>query len=196
MKKQLLLSSFSLVALLFCGCDKIEPANNKPANNRNNNEPINDIYLDKPNNTNLEYWITQKVNGEDLVNSGCTYLPGWFGAEEYLDSRYDAEISEGIAVAPLVHVTYLLTGYPDTLDETAVTHIEITDPDVNVYGLTFNSTYEDITTSMNGIADSFPTESVFDECYCSFVIKNCTFSFLEGKIIIDVPVTNEQGIVY
>ena len=33
-------------------------------------------------------------------------------------------------------------------------------------------------------------------CYLQFEIKNCTFSFKTKKIIIDVPVTNNSGIVY
>lgn len=53
-------------------------------------------YLDRPDNTNLTYWITQKVNENDFDD--CTYLPGWFGANEYLDGRYAAIEEEGSVV--------------------------------------------------------------------------------------------------
>ena len=43
------------------------------------NKKDSDIYLDRPEDTNLEFWITQKVSFEDLDNKGCTYLPGWDG---------------------------------------------------------------------------------------------------------------------
>ena len=68
-------------------------------------------YLERPIDTNLEFWITQKVTFDEFKDKGCTFLPGWFGADEYLDSRYQADISTGIVRAPEIHVTYLVTGY-------------------------------------------------------------------------------------
>ena len=160
------------------------------------NKKDEDIYLDRPEDTNLEFWITQRVTFEDFENKGCTYLPGWFGADEYLDSRYVADTSEGMAVAPEVHVTYLVTGYPDTLDDKAVTHIEITDPSIMVYGLTINSTDAEISNRMSEITNSFSYVTTVYERYLSYNIKNCSFSFMSEKIVIDVPVTNNSGIVY
>lgn len=161
------------------------------------NTKDSDIYLDRPEDTNLEFWITQKVSIEDLGNKGCTYLPGWMGADEYLDSRYTADTSGDMAVAPDIHVTYLVTGYPDTLDDRAITHIEITDPSIMVYGLTLNSTDNEIIHRLTDNANSFSyVTAVDDECYLQFKIKNCTFSFEPKKIIIDAPVTNNSGIVY
>ena len=160
------------------------------------NKKDSDIYLDRPEDTNLEFWITQKVSFEDLDNKGCTYLPGWMGAGEYLDSRYVADTSGEMAVAPDIHVTYLVTGYPDLLDDNAITHIDITDPSITVYGLTINSTDNDIINRITGMTDSFSYVTTADECYLKFTINNCSFSFMSNKIIIDVPVTNNSGIVY
>lgn len=154
------------------------------------------IYLDRPEDTNLEFWITQKVSSEDLDNKGCTYLPGWMGASEYLDSRYVADTSEGMAKAPKIHVTYLITGYPDTLDGKAITHIDITDPSITVYGLTLNSTEKDIMNRITGMTDSYSYVTTENKCYLRFTIKNCSFSFMSNKIIIDAPVTNKNGVVY
>ena len=160
------------------------------------NKKDSDIYLDRPEDTNLEFWITQKVSFEDLDSKGCTYLPGWMGADEYLDSRYTADTSGDMAVAPGIHVTYLVTGYPDTLDDRTITHIEITDPSITVYGLTLNSTDNEIINRVTDKTNSFSYVTTVDECYLQFKIKNCTFSFKTKKIIIDVPVTNNSGIVY
>ena len=55
----------------------------------------NSKYLDRPEDTNLEFWITQKVEWKDFEEKGCTFLPGWFGADEYLDSRYQAVEEDG-----------------------------------------------------------------------------------------------------
>ena len=130
-----------------------------------------DIYLNRPKDTNLEFWITQRVTFNDLEDKGCTYLPGWMGADEYLDSRYEADTSGEMAVAPEIHVTYLVSGYPDTIDDRAITHIEITDPTITVYGLTINSTDNEITNRVASIADSFSYVTAVDECYLRFMIK-------------------------
>ena len=160
------------------------------------NKTESDIYLSKPKDTNLEFWITERVTYKDFENKGCTYLPGWMGAEEYLDSRYTAETSEGMAVAPDIHVTYLLTGYPDLLDETAVTHIEITDPTITVYGLTFESSERETSERLHKISNKSAYITTVDECYDAYQIKNCWFHFMSDRIIIDVPTTNKDGIVY
>ena len=160
------------------------------------NNASDPLYLRKPKDTNLEFWITERATSKDLEDKGCTYLPGWMGAEEYLDSRYTADTSEPMAKAPDIHVTYLLTGYPDTLDDPAITHIEITDPSITVYGLTMESTDNQITSRLNELATSFSYITTTEECYLSVKIQNCSFSFMREKIVIDVPVTNNSGIVY
>ena len=154
------------------------------------------LYLKKPKDTNLEFWITERVTSKDLEDKGCTYLPGWMGAEEYLDSRYTADTSESMAKAPDIHVTYLLTGYPDTLDDPAITHIEITDPSITVYGLTINSSEHEVSSRLHDLANSLSYVTTTDECYLCITIKKCSFSFMREKIVIDVPVTNNSGIVY
>ena len=155
-----------------------------------------DIYLDRPEDTNLEFWITQRVTFEDFEEKGCTYLPGWFGADEYLDSRYIADTSGDMAVAPEIHVKYLVTGYPDTLDDRAITRIEITDPSITVYGLTISSTDNEIKNRIDNLTNSFSYVMAADECYLNFTINNCSFSFMSKKIIINVPVTNNTGVIY
>lgn len=172
----------TLLALLFGACSS--------------NKKDDTFYLDRPDDTNLEFWITQRVSFEDLEEKGCTYLPGWMGADQYLDSRYEADTSGEMVVTPEIHVTYLITGYPDTLDDRAVTRIEITDPSITVYGLTINSKDAEISKRMAGLADSFSYVTTVNECYLSVTIKKCSFSFMKEKIVINVPVTNNSGVIY
>ena len=157
------------------------------------------LFLEKPSDTNLNYWITERVAGQYLLDNGCTFLPGWFGAEEYLDSKYEPIQEEGrMVAAPDIHVTYLITGYPDTLDERAITRISITDPTVTVYGLTMNSSSKDIANRMKQVGgkklDS--GEATDDSKNYSYLIGNCTFVFSNVSIYISVPVTNKYNIVY
>ena len=51
------------------------------------------FYLKKPADTNLDFWITERAEHQEFEEKGCTLLPGWFGAAEYLDHRYVAEES-------------------------------------------------------------------------------------------------------
>ena len=182
MKKIKSFIPIALFAILLNGCSS--------------NTQDSDIYLKRPKDTNLEFWITQRVTLKELEDKGCTYLPGWMGADEYLDSRYVADTSGEMAVAPNTHVTYLVSGYPDTLDDKAITRIEITDPRITVYGLTLDSTDNAIISRMEKIADSFSYITTTSECYLSVGIKNCSFSFMSEKIVISVPVTNNSSVQY
>ncbi len=132
----------------------------------------------------LAFWITQRVTGEDFKD--CTYLPGWFGASGYLDSRYQAVDGE----APEVHVTYVISGYPDCADDLAVTQIDITDPNIVVYGLTMNSSEEEITSTMCELGFSKTDDQT------RWKKNNCYFKFSEKSIFIVAPSTNNSGIVY
>ena len=101
-----------------------------------------------------------------------------------------------MAVAPAVHVTYLLSGYPDTKDEWAVTRIHITDPEITVYGLTMNSTNTEIEGRMANMTDKFHYSEVNDVLHISFNVGKCVFDFSSTDIDIAVPPTNKQGIIY
>lgn len=147
-------------------------------------------FLKRPDDTNLEFWITESWSSEDFKNKGCTYLPGWFGAEEYLGSAYELiEDEEGHKEVPDIHVKYLRSGYPDARDSWKVTHIEITDPTIVVYGLSMNSSKEEVKNRMK--------ELKFKENdYGAFIKNNCTFTFSNEYIVINAPSTNRFHIVY
>ena len=154
------------------------------------------FYLKKPADTNLEFWVTERVESQEFKEKGCTLLPGWFGAEEYLDHRYVADTSGDMAVAPAVHVTYLSSGYPDAEDKRAITRIHITDPEITIYGLTMNSTNTEIEDRMADMTDEFHYSEVDDVLHISFNVGKCVFDFSSSEINIAVPTTNKQGIIY
>ncbi len=147
-------------------------------------------FLKRPDDTNLEFWITESCSSEDFRNKGCTYLPGWFGAEEYLGSAYELiEDEEGHKEVPDIHVKYLRSGYPDAMDSWKITHIEITDPTIIVYGLSMNSSKDEVKNRMK--------ELKFKENKNGgFIKNNCTFSFSDEYIVINAPSTNNSHIVY
>ncbi len=88
-----------------------------------------------PDNTDLEFWILDKPSDEVLTEyqqSPC------FGARLYLGKGYTSNQSGN------AYVEYMVTSFPDALSrERRITAIRITDPDVRVYGLTFNSSIDE-----------------------------------------------------
>lgn len=146
-------------------------------------------FLKRPEDTNLLFWITERVSAEDFKGCGCTYLPGWFGAAEYLDRRYEAIEEEGHSRAPDVHVTYLTSGYPDALDASAITRINITDPTITVYGLTMNSAPDVVESRMKELKFKVNKNGAYYK-------NNCTFYFSRECISINAPSTNKHHIVY
>jgi len=153
-----------------------------------------DKYLQRPKDTNLLFWITQRCSGEDFKQAGCSFIPGWFGAEEYLDYRYELlEVGDKYSethhyTIPPKHVTYVISGYPDALDGYAVTSIEITDPEITVYGLTMNSTNQEIENKMKQLQFVKKNDAYFK--------NNCTFNFSSDFISIKAPSTNKHHIIY
>lgn len=94
-----------------------------------------------------------------------------------------------MSTATDVAVTYLLTGYPDILDDQTVTTIQITDPEIVVYGLTMSSTNQEIEKRMNQLNASKGNEG----CY---TLKKATFYFSSKRITISVPVTNKRHVEF
>lgn len=148
-------------------------------------------FLPRPKETNLKYWVTEKLS--DDAFSDCTYLPGWVGASEYLDGRYKPVINpdnESMPRAPEIHVTYLVTAYPDLSSSySCVTSISITDPEIYVYGLTFNSSKDEIEKKMKSML--FTQNS--NGAWCQ---NNCNISFNETSISIGASVTNRNQIIF
>ena len=150
--------------------------------------------------SNLLVWIKDPLDREGMQEMGCTYLPGWFGAEEWLDYRYEAEEitsdERTQLIVPEKHVTYLFSGYPDMADPWVATKIAITDPDIFVYGLTMASTQQDISNKMT----SMGFEKIDDGTnidYSCYGKDDCFFSYSSSGITIATgPATNNSHIIY
>ncbi|MCR5078942.1 MAG: hypothetical protein K6B65_03360 [Bacilli bacterium] len=151
-------------------------------------------FLDEPSETNLDFYLTEPFDEEKIKSRGATYLPGWFGASEFLDGRYTPIIEtiggfEQIA-APETKVTYLFCGYPDLSDAPRCVQIYINDPSVFVYGLSLNSAVEEVDGKMKELSFVEEGEGVY--------VKNgCFFTFSSKEIVMRTPEsTNKNNIVY
>lgn len=96
-----------------------------------------------PEDTNLEFWITQDVSETDF--SDYYEIVGWFGASQYYGSGYLPESDEdGNKIEPEYYVKYLITAWPDYADGGKyITSIDFNDPKVTVYGLTVDSSFNE-----------------------------------------------------
>ena len=147
--------------------------------------------LDNPGDSDLEVWITERLDSEKLKKLGCTYLPGWFGAEEWLGSKYTPVTMEESAMetAPEIHVTYHFSGYPDLSDPWVCTKISITDPEVRVYGLSMASSKEEVGKRMRELS--------FQQNGSVYTKNSVSFYFADERISISTaPATNKNNIVY
>ena len=93
--------------------------------------------IDKPADTNLEYWLLDRPKKEDLT---------LVGENMYLSKNYQPIINEdGSLSAPEEYVAYSFHKYPfNKIGIERILKIVITDPNVSVWGLTINSTKEEI----------------------------------------------------
>lgn len=149
--------------------------------------------LKKPDDTNLEFWITENVENVDFSEYEEIY--GWFGAREYLGRGYKTIITEdGTPTRPEVYVSYIITAYPDYADGGQyVTEIRIKDPKVTLYGLTINSSLDiidDVFTNMGYKIDKL------DELSHRATNRRITFTYGDGQIVIQAKVTNRYNIVF
>ena len=142
--------------------------------------------------TNLEFWIAEDVNDVDFSDYIC--FPG-FGANAYVNSKYPVEYSDGnYPECTGNYVKYTVGNYPDESSNSLhITNIDINDPEIHFYGLSINSTKEEI-------LKVFEEELKFDieisgsSVYCSK--GKYHFSFDGDSIYIRVDITNHFGIIY
>lgn len=150
--------------------------------------------------TNLEFWICD--NADDIDLSNCKARYGMMGGQEYYGSAYTPTINEnGEQTDPEECVIYTITSYPDYSDKTQrITRITITDPAVNVYGLTVKSTADEIETAMKKYG--FKTVEAGaawnpDNPYGLLYKKGkINLNFYDNRIIIAVCVSNKSGIEF
>lgn len=149
--------------------------------------------LKKPE-TNLEFWITENVDDVDFSNYQVKY--GMFGGNRYYGTGYVPTLDENEQQVDPPHcVIYTVTSYPDYANKTQhVTEIEITDPEINFYGLSINSSKEDITNVMKQHGFTITEEEY------GITAKKGKFTFVFNKhsnsITIKAEVTNRTGIIF
>ena len=173
MKKLLaiMLSAIVLITLVGCGSNRLK----KPE-------------------TNLEFWIAENVDNVDFSNYQMKY--GMFGGNMYYGTGYVPTLDENEQQVDPEHcVIYTVTSYPDYMNKAQhITRIEITDPEIELYGLSINSSKEDIKNVME--EQGF---TVIDGEY-GITAKKGKFTFDFNKhynyITIRVEVTNRFGIVF
>lgn len=93
--------------------------------------------------TNLEFWIGENVDEVDF--SGFQEKYGLFGGREYYGTGYVPTFDEdGMTIDPEHCVIYTVTSYPDySSNEQHITGITITDPAIEFYGISLNSSHKE-----------------------------------------------------
>ena len=167
-------------------------------------ETGNTVSGEMPKNTSLEFWITEDVKDYDWT--GHEEIYGWMGAREFLGSGYKKnEDPTGSNQHPEHYVSYVITAWPDYADGGEfVTDITVTDPDVTVYGLTIESTYEEFDAVFEPLGYELSWSNGAIETRVA--TKNgITFRLTRAvddnpnvvpQIRISAEVTNREGIVY
>lgn len=122
-----------IVSLSACDNEQLPNNNNQQTQNNNLSQPV----------TNLEFWIAENVDDVDF--SKYQIKNGRMGGTDYYGTGYVPTVDEyGQQVDPEHCVIYTVTSYPDYANkEQHITHIYITDPKIEFYGITLNSSFED-----------------------------------------------------
>ena len=146
--------------------------------------------LKKPE-TNLEFWIGENVDDVDFSKHQEHYRYGFMGiGRQYYGTGYTPTTDEeGKQVVPEIYVIYTVSPYPDYTSRTChITEIVITDPDVNIYGLTINSNNSDIEEKMKG--NGFESVEIGNLGNTEWVKGKYHIRFTEEGIYISVDVSN------
>ena len=143
--------------------------------------------------TNLEFWIGENVDNVDF--SKYEFKSGMMGGDQYYGTGYVPTIDEHRQQIDPDHcVIYTVTSFPDYADEAQhVTHIHITDPGVEFYGISLNSTFEEFEAVMKaqGFTVTSPNGNFLLAQKGKYIIGfNNTF------INILVEVENREGIEF
>ena len=119
------------------------------------------------------------------------------GGTQYYGSGYVPSIDEeGNQLDPEACVLYTVTSYPDYSSQTRhITSIYITDPSINVYGLTLNSTKDAVKSVMESNGFTYQDNDISNVVL--YVKDKVSFFFMEkSHINIRVKVENENQLVF
>lgn len=109
--------------------------------------------------TNLEFWIGENVDEVDF--SGFQEKYGLFGGREYYGTGYVPTVDEnGMQTDPEFCVVYTITAFPDySSNHSHITEITITDPSVEFYGISLNTSHKDFDRLMKAQGFRITTEN-------------------------------------
>ena len=135
MKKLFTLLLVLILIFSLCACDNSQLPHD-------DNQQLQNNDLTKPV-TNLEFWIAENVDDVDFSKYQKQY--GMMGGTAYYGTGYVPTVDEyGQQIDPEHCVIYTVTSYPDYANkEQHITLIYITDPKIEFYGITLNSSFED-----------------------------------------------------
>ena len=144
--------------------------------------------------TDLEFWIAENVDDVDFSEYEPKY--GLMGGREYYGSGYVPITDEnGERKDPAHCVVYTITSYPDySSGKSHITRITITDPNVKVYGLTLNSSKDEIKSTM--VSNGFKLKEYANSNGLMFEKGKFSIRFSEKSISISANVTNILGIQF
>ena len=155
--------------------------------------------LERPADTNLEFWITEDVTDFDF--SDYYEVPGWFGARQYYGIAYKpAGFKEGnFPIEPEYCVKYIVTSYPDYSSKRGhITGISISDPKITFYGISLESSDDEIIEALtsNGFTYVPLEENSIYGHRLYFEQGNVKVRFFEKVVTLEAEVTNKKGIVF
>ena len=145
-------------------------------------------------NTNLEFWIAENVEGVDF--SAYQEKHGLMGGRAYYGRGYAPLTGpNGEQLDPEHYVLYTVTSYPDYAGSRQhVTRIDITDPAVELYGVTLHSSAKEIDAAMK--QHGFRQETQPNAVGQLYSKGKFSLRFADDAIHISVKVSNLLGIQF
>lgn len=154
---------------------------------------FNQYELQKPEDTNLEFWLTENVDDFDYSEHVERY--GGFGCTDYYGLGYNPLIDEyEQQVDPEECVIYRVSSYPDCSNrQQCITSIQITDPNVVFFGLRINSSLEEFDAVF--LNKGF-TDEAGSNLFRRYVNGKYTVVKNIEQVYFMVEVSNKYGIIY
>ena len=157
------------------------------------------IVKDINENSNLEIGLLTRVE-DDLFDENYDTIPG-FGITGYFDKKYGENYQENSDAIDACSVIYHVTSYPDAFfGKLYVTGIEITDPNIQIYGF---STGDSVTEIKNFFLEKKYT--IFQEADRLIKMKKGKVEIRIGihyeeqtirSIYVGVNTTNVTGVIF
>jgi hypothetical protein len=150
--------------------------------------------------TTLEYWLYTNI--EDMDETKVFQSPSVGAKSDFYESKYEYTKDEHNVATPVgEYVLYHIGGYPDVLSsKKCVVGIVVADPEVNVYGISTKTNFEEAKNVLKSKGFKIVEEEyVYNQQGDVMFIaqKNeITLRFSNNFISISIPQTNKSGVVF